>query len=62
MFQILALYLDVESANKIHVLEVLILGFGVHWWFETVAWHLDLDLDIVTGPWNTQALNFGPLS
>ena len=28
LFEILALYLDFESAKNIHVLEVLIWGFG----------------------------------
>ena len=35
MFRILALYLDFEGAKNIHVLKVLILGFGGHWRFLT---------------------------
>ena len=49
MIQILAFYLDFEGAKYIHVLKVLIWGFGGRWRFLTGIWHLDLDLDIVTG-------------
>ena len=49
MIQILALYLDFEGAKNIHLLEVLIRGFGGHWRFLTGGWQLDLALDIVTG-------------
>ena len=45
---ILALYLDFEGAKNIHVLNVLIWGFGGGWRFLTVVWYLDLDLDMVT--------------
>ena len=51
IFQILAFYLDFEGAKNIHVLYVLILGFGGHWRFLTDVWHLDLDLDMVTDLW-----------
>ena len=47
--QVLALYFDFEGAKNIHVLQVLIWGFGGHWRFLTVVWHLDLDLDMVIG-------------
>merc|ERR1711954_260374 len=43
-FQILALYLDFESARNIHVLEFLLLGFGGYWRLLTRILHLDLDL------------------
>ena len=49
MIQIWALYLDFEGAKNIHILEVLILGFGGRWRFLTGVWHLYLDLDMVTG-------------
>ena len=49
MIRILALYLDFEGAKNIHVLLVLILGFGGGWSFLTGVWHLDLDLDMITG-------------
>ena len=49
MIQILALYLDFEGAKNIHVLKVLIWGFGGRWRILTGVWHLDLDLDMVTG-------------
>ena len=49
MIQILALYLDFEGAKSIHVLYVFICGFGGHLRFLTRVWHLDLDLDMVSG-------------
>ena len=49
MVQISALYLDFEGAKHIHVLKVLIWGFRGCWRFLTGDWHLDLDLDMVTG-------------
>ena len=49
MFQILGLYLDFEGAKNIHVLQVLIWGFGGCWRFLTVVWQLGLDLDIAAG-------------
>ena len=49
MIRILALYLDFEGAKNIHVLYVLIWEFGGCWRFLTGVWHLDLDLDMVTG-------------
>ena len=49
MIQILALYLDFEGAKNVHVLTVLILGFGGDWRFPTWVWHNDLDLDMVSG-------------
>ena len=62
MIQILALYLDFEGAKNIHVLQVLIGDFGGCWRFLTGVWHLDLDLDMVTGLWYTHDSNFGSLS
>ena len=49
MIRILALYLDFEGAKNIHVLKVLIWGFGGRWRLLTGVWHLDLDLDMFTG-------------
>ena len=49
MLYILVLYLDFESAKNIHVLKVLIWGFGGHWRILTGVSGLDLDLDMVTG-------------
>ena len=39
---ILALYLDFEGTRNIHVLEVLIWGFGGHWLFLSGIWDLKL--------------------
>ena len=47
-FQISAPYLGLEVAKNIHVLLVLIWGFGGCWRVLTGVWHLDLDLDVVT--------------
>ena len=62
IFQILALYLDFEGAKKIHVLQVLIWGYGGHWRFLTGPLHPDIDSNIVTGLWYTHIPNFGSLS
>ena len=62
MIQILALYLDIEGAKNIHVLQVIIWGFGGCWRFLTGVWHLDLDLDRATRLWYTHDPNFGSLS
>ena len=51
MFQMLVLYLDSEGAKNIHVLQVIIWGFGGCWRLLTGVWHLNLDLDMVTGLW-----------
>ena len=48
MIQILAPYLDFEGAKSIHVLYVLITGFGGYRRFLSGVWHLDLYLDMVT--------------
>ena len=48
--------------TRINVLEVLIWGFGGPWRFLIGAWHLDLDLNMVTGFWHTNDPNFGFLS
>ena len=45
IIRILALYLDSEGAKNIHVLLVLIWGFGGHWGFLTGTFHLDIDFD-----------------
>ena len=45
----LALYLDYEGAKNIHVLKVLILGFGGHWRLLTGVLHPDIDWDMVNG-------------
>ena len=47
MIQISALYLNFEGAKNIHVLKVLIWGFGGRWMFLTGVWHLDLDSNMV---------------
>ena len=62
MIQILTLYLDFEGAKNIHVLLVIIWGFGGCWRFLTGVWHLDLDLDMVTGLLYNYDLHFGSLS
>merc|ERR1711954_366006 len=59
MIPILALHLDFEGAKNIHVLKVLIWGFGGRWRFLTGVWNLDLDLDMVTCLWYTHYLNIG---
>ena len=46
---IFALYLDFEGAKKIHVLEVIMRGFGGRWMFLTWVWHFNHDLDMVNG-------------
>ena len=46
IFQILALYLDFEET--IHVLLVLIWGFGGHWRFLTGICQFDLVFDMAT--------------
>ena len=61
IYQILALYLDFEGAKNIHVLEVLIWGFGGRWRFLTGVWHPAIDLDRVNGLWYTHMLNFGSI-
>ena len=62
MIRSLALYLDSKGAKNIHVLYVLIWGFGGCWRFLTGVWHPDIDLDMVTGLWYTHIPNFGSLS
>ena len=62
MIQILGLYLDFEDAKNIHVLKVLLWGFGGCWRFLTGVLHLDLDLDMVNNLLNTLAPNFASLS
>merc|ERR1711954_99587 len=49
MIQILAFFLVFEGAKNIHVLYVIIWGFGGCWRFLTGVSHLELDLDMVTG-------------
>ncbi len=62
MFRILALYLDFEGAKTIYVLEVLIRGFWGWWRFLTGVWHLEIDLEMVTGLWNIHGPSLGYLS
>ena len=62
MIQIMALHLNYEGAKNIYVLKVLIWGFGGCWRFLAGVWHLDLDLDMVTGLWYTHVPNLGSLS
>ena len=62
MFQILALYLDLEDAKNIYVLKVLNWGFGGHWRFMTGVWHPDIDFDKVTGLWYIHVVNVVSLS
>ena len=62
IFLILALYLDFEGEKNIHVLKVLIWGFGGCWWLLTEGWHLDLELDLVTGLLYCHVPNFGSLT
>ena len=50
------------SVKNIHVLEVLIWGFGGHWRFLTGVLHHIHDLDMVIGLWYTHIQNFGSLS
>ena len=62
MIQISALYHDFEGAKNLHVINVLIWGFGGGWRLLTGVWHLDLDLDIVSSLLYTQIANFASLS
>ena len=62
IFQIWALDHEFEGLKNIHVLQVLIWGFGERWRFLTGIWHPDIDLDIVTGLWYNHIPNFGSLS
>ena len=62
MVQILNLCLDFKGEKNIHVLQVLILGCGGGWRFLICSWHLDLDLDMVTGLWYIHIPNLGSLS
>ena len=62
MSWILSLYLDIKGAKNIHVLLILIGGFGGCWRFLTRVWDLYHDLDMVTGLWYTHIPNFNSLS
>ena len=62
IFWILALNLDFEGAKNIQVLQVLIWGFRGCCKFLNWVWHLNIDLDNVTGLWYTLVPNFGSLS
>ena len=44
------------------MLEVPDWGFGGRWRFLAGVWHLDLDLDMITGIWYNQGLKIGSLS
>ena len=62
MFQILALYINIEGAKNIHVIWVLTCGLGGHGGFLTRVWQDDLDQDMGTGLWYTPVSNFVSLS
>ena len=62
IFKILALYLDFEGAKNIHVLQVLIFGFGGCSRFLTGVRNPDLYLDMVISLWNNNGPTFGSLS
>ena len=61
MFQILALYINIEGAKNIHVIWVLTCGLWGHGGFLTRVWQDDLDQDMGTGLWCTLDPNFGCL-
>ena len=61
IFRILVLYFDFEGAKNIHVLYVLIWGFGGGWRLLTGVSYLNLNMDMVTGLWYTLVPNFGSL-
>ena len=56
------LYLDYKGAKNIHVLSVFIRGFEGFCRFFPGVWHVDLDLDMVTGFLLTHDLNLDSLS
>ena len=47
MIQIVAPNPNFEGAKNIHVLQVIIWGFGGCWRFLAGVWHFDPDLDLV---------------
>ena len=49
MFQILVPSFDFADEKNIHALKILLWGFGEHWRFLAEVYHLDLDMDRVTG-------------
>ena len=57
IFQILALYLNFEGAENIHVQQVPILGLGGFWMLLTVVWHLDHELGMLRGLLHTLVTN-----
>ena len=62
IFQRLTLYFGFGGEKIIHLLKVLLWGFGGFWGFLTRVWHLNLDLDIVTCLWYIHDPNFGSLT
>ena len=56
----MALDFDFKGAMIIHVLQVLIWGFGGCWRFLTWVWDHDSDGDIVTGLSNFYVPNLTP--
>ena len=61
MIQILDLYLDFEGATNIHVIQVLIWGFGGSWRLLIGSFHPNLDIDMVNGFLYSLILKFGTL-
>ena len=61
LIQILALYLNFEGAKNIHVLKILMRGFGGCWRFLTWVWYLGHHFDMVTSLWYTHDPKFGSL-
>ena len=55
-------YLGFEGAKNLHVIYVLIWGFGGCWMFLTGSGHLDLNRNMVTGLWYTHVPYLGSLS
>ena len=49
IFRILTLCLDFEGAKNIHVLQVLVWGFGGYWRFLSGVLYPEIDFDMVNG-------------
>ena len=61
LFEILAFYLDFEGAKNIHVLQVVLWGFGGCWRFMTGVLHPHIDLDMVSDLLYSIIQNFGSI-